>query len=233
MFADDICVFCPSERWLQRILDVCQAYAESHGIIFNCNKTVCMMFKAKSAKSTLTPLLSLGGQYVKSVNQYKYRGFYWILSFQMTNTFTDNCDINIVQQTSCELLFPDVQMQLKKYYFVPFVRPCIHLNYVVISGSHACRDCGWHIILVAELYITCLGERVLVATKFNVLFLPLSSPLPGFSSKGGQKPEGGPHLKNTVWDACSNQEAKREMGGTDFKWGGRAPLAPRWQRPCL
>ena len=52
MFADDICVFCPSVCWLQRILDVCQAYAESHGIIFNCNKTICMTFKAKSAKST-------------------------------------------------------------------------------------------------------------------------------------------------------------------------------------
>jgi len=44
MFADDICVFCPSVRWLQRILDVCQVYAESHGIIFNCNKTVYMTF---------------------------------------------------------------------------------------------------------------------------------------------------------------------------------------------
>jgi len=28
MFSDDICVFCPSVRWLQRILDVCQAYAK-------------------------------------------------------------------------------------------------------------------------------------------------------------------------------------------------------------
>jgi len=27
-------------------------------------------------------------------------------------------------------------------------------------------------------------------------------------------------------DACSNRGAKREMGGTAFKWGGRAPLAP-------
>jgi len=49
----------------------------------------------------------------------------------------------------------------------------MHLNYGVISGSHACRDCGWHIILVAELYTTYPGERVLVATKFNVTFLPL------------------------------------------------------------
>ena len=61
MFADDICVLCPSVRWLQRILDLCQAYAESHGIIFNRNKTVCMTFKAKSARSTATPVLKLGG----------------------------------------------------------------------------------------------------------------------------------------------------------------------------
>jgi len=62
IFADDICVFCPSVRWLQRLLDVCQAYAGSHGIIFNCNKTVCVTFKPKSAKSTATPLLKLEGQ---------------------------------------------------------------------------------------------------------------------------------------------------------------------------
>jgi len=74
MFADDISLFCPSVRWLQEKLDVCQAYAELHGIIFNCNKTVCVTFKAKSAKSTATPLLKLGGQYVKSVDQYKYVG---------------------------------------------------------------------------------------------------------------------------------------------------------------
>jgi len=74
LFADDICVSCPSVHWLQRILDVCQAYAESHGIIFNCNQTVCMTFKAKSAKSTATPVLKLGGQYVNSVDQCKYLG---------------------------------------------------------------------------------------------------------------------------------------------------------------
>ena len=33
-----------------------------------------MAFKAKSAKSTVTPLLTLGDQNVKSVNQYKYLG---------------------------------------------------------------------------------------------------------------------------------------------------------------
>ena len=91
----------------------------------------------------------------------------------MTKTFRDNCDINIVQQTSCELPFPDVKVQLKRYFFVPFVPSCMHHNYGVISGCHACRDCLWHMILNAELYTTCPGERVLVPTRFNVAFLPL------------------------------------------------------------
>jgi len=30
---------------------------------------------------------------------------------------------------SCEPLFLNAQMQLNMYYFVPFVRPCMHLNY--------------------------------------------------------------------------------------------------------
>jgi len=46
---------------LQReLLSVGQAYAESHGNIFNYSKTVCMTFKAKSAKSTVAPLLTHG-----------------------------------------------------------------------------------------------------------------------------------------------------------------------------
>ena len=106
-YFDDICVFCPSVRWLQRILDMCQAYAESHGMIFNCNKTVCMTFKAKSAKSTVTPLLTLGGQNVKSVNQYKYLGIvleYWALRWQRHSETTA---ISILcSKQAASLLFP-------------------------------------------------------------------------------------------------------------------------------
>ena len=36
--------------------------------------TYCVCFKAKSARSTVTPVLKLGGQYVNSVDQYKYLG---------------------------------------------------------------------------------------------------------------------------------------------------------------
>ena len=68
IFADDICIFFPNLHWLQRIPDVRKGYEKSHGIIFNCNKTVCMWFKAKSAKSTVTSLLTLCSQNVKSVD---------------------------------------------------------------------------------------------------------------------------------------------------------------------
>ena len=41
----------------------------------------------------------------------------------MTKTFRDNCDVNIVVQTSWEPLFPVVQMQLKTYFFRSFCTP--------------------------------------------------------------------------------------------------------------
>ena len=144
------------------------------GIIFNCNKTVCMTLKAKSARSTATPVLKLGCQYVNSVDQYKYLGIL------LDTELSDDKDIQRqlrYQYCAANKLRASFShcsnAVLKTYFFVPFVRPHMHLNYGVISGSHACRDCGWHIILVAELYTTCPGERVFVATKFNVTFLPL------------------------------------------------------------
>ena len=63
---------------------------------------------------------------------------------------------------------PDVQMQLKMYFFVPFVRPCMHHNYGGISESHACKDCLWPIILDVGLYTTCPGERGFVVMTHQV-----------------------------------------------------------------
>ena len=61
---------------MQSILDVClcQADAGLHEIVFNCSKTFCMMFKAKSARSTAIPLLTLGVLKIKSVSCSKYVG---------------------------------------------------------------------------------------------------------------------------------------------------------------
>ena len=117
--------------------------------------------------------MKLGGRYIKSVDQNK------CLGIELDNELSDDKDIQRqLRLTYCaanklRVSFCDVQMQLKTYFFVTFVCPCMHHNYSVISGSHACSDCMWRIILDAELYTTCPGERVLEATRFNVTFLPL------------------------------------------------------------
>jgi len=46
-----------------------------------------------------------------------------MLSSRMTKTFRGNCNTNIVQQTSCEPLFPDVQMRVKNVCFRSFCTP--------------------------------------------------------------------------------------------------------------
>jgi len=66
----------------------------------------------------------MDGQNVISVNHYKYLGILLDTELSDDKDILDNCDINIVQQTSCEPFFSNVQMQLKKYFFVPLVRPC-------------------------------------------------------------------------------------------------------------
>ena len=59
-------------------------------------------------------------------------------------------------------------MRLKMHFFVSFVRPCMHQNYGGISESHACKHCVCPVILDAELYTTCPGERVLVVMTHQI-----------------------------------------------------------------
>ena len=74
----------------------------------------------------------------------------------------------LCSKQAASLFFPmfKLQMQLKMYFVVPFIRPCMHHNYGGLSESDACKDCVWPIILDAELYTTCPGERVLAVVVF-------------------------------------------------------------------
>jgi len=80
------------------------------------------------------------------------------------------------------------------------------------------------------------NNRYYVLTKFSMAYGShmdgYSGPSPGFRSRGAKNQEGpksrsGGHIfEITVMDMCSNRGPKMKWGGTDFKWGGRAPLAP-------
>jgi len=53
MFADDICVFSPSIRGLQCLLNICGDYAAEHEITFDSNKTNGVLFSQKSINNLL------------------------------------------------------------------------------------------------------------------------------------------------------------------------------------
>ena len=42
MYADDVVILSPSAKGLQRLINICAAYGDSHDIKFNHAKTVCM-----------------------------------------------------------------------------------------------------------------------------------------------------------------------------------------------
>jgi len=144
-----------------------------HGIIFYCNKTVCMTFRAKSAKSTVIPLLQLGGQSIKSVTQYKYLVIVFDTELSDDKGIQRQLRYQYCVANKLRATFSQCSNAFKNVLFVPFVCPCMHHKYGVISGSHACRECVWPIILGAGLCTTCHGQQVLLVIRFNATFLSL------------------------------------------------------------
>ena len=74
MYADDLVVISPSVKGLQRLLDVCAVYGQTHDILFNDDKTVCMFMPAKSSFYINTPALFLNGRRLTFTVKYKYLG---------------------------------------------------------------------------------------------------------------------------------------------------------------
>ena len=76
-FADDICVFSPSISGLQCLLNICGDYVAEHEIIFNCNKTIGVLFSPKKYKQPAPSNVFLNGVRVQFLDQVKYLGV-WI-----------------------------------------------------------------------------------------------------------------------------------------------------------
>ena len=63
-------------KCLQKLLDVCYEYAQSHDISFNCSKTKKMIFKTKFLKLNCVPKIQLGNCAIDYVEKGKYLGFF-------------------------------------------------------------------------------------------------------------------------------------------------------------
>jgi len=88
-----------------------------------------MTFKAKSAKSTATQVLKLGGQYVKSVDQYKYLGI--VLDTELS----DDKDIQRqlrYQYCAANKLRDSFSCCLNAFKNVLFRSFCTHYNHILL-----------------------------------------------------------------------------------------------------
>jgi len=74
MYADDICIFCPSAKGFRVLLQLCCGYANDHGIVFNSDKTKCVIFHLKKMTLCL-PVITLKNTWLKVVKDVKYLGF--------------------------------------------------------------------------------------------------------------------------------------------------------------
>ena len=74
MYADDLTLFTPSAKGLQKLLDTCEIYANTHEMVFNSKKFVFMCIEAKRHKPMHIPSLILKNDCLKCVCSYKYLG---------------------------------------------------------------------------------------------------------------------------------------------------------------
>ena len=90
-YADDMVLMAPSASALQFLLNLCDNYAQSHDIIYNITKSVCMCIQPSNHKIAFNPIVTLSGNALRYVDGHKYLGVY------VTTNFKD--DINIRSQT--------------------------------------------------------------------------------------------------------------------------------------
>ena len=67
MYADDPTLFAPSAKGLQKLLDTCETYANTHEMVFNSKKSVFMCIEAKRHKPMHILSLILKNDCLKSV----------------------------------------------------------------------------------------------------------------------------------------------------------------------
>ena len=87
IYADDSVLLSPSPAGLQKLLDICNIYAENHDITYNIKKSICMCLKPSNVKRMHVPTMNLNGKPLKLVQSYKYLGVI------INENFTDDKDV--------------------------------------------------------------------------------------------------------------------------------------------
>ena len=74
LYADDLCLLCPSQKGLQKLIDICVKEGRSLDVKFNPEKSKCIHFKSKSIPIDLPHELKIDGNVIKYSKSEKYLG---------------------------------------------------------------------------------------------------------------------------------------------------------------
>jgi len=134
---------------------------------FNYSKTVRMTFTVKSAKSTVTPLLTMGGQNVKSVNHYKYLGVMLDTELSDDKAIKRQRRYQYCTANKLRASFSRCSNAVKNVLFRSFCTP-MYASQLWCNFRISCMQrLRVAYTLGAGLYTICCGERVLVVIKYN------------------------------------------------------------------
>ncbi|XP_041977998.1 uncharacterized protein LOC121732246 [Aricia agestis] len=86
-YADDMVLLSASICGLNKLLKICEKFASEHGLLYNIDKSVYMVFQAKGRRPDKVPNIYLNNKCLKRVEQFKYLG-HWL-----TFDLKDNVDI--------------------------------------------------------------------------------------------------------------------------------------------
>ena len=105
MYADDLVVFAPSAKGLQKLLDVCSKFGDDNDIIYNSIKSQLMHFDTKLYGNNTQ--IFLNDHLLKYVDVYKYLGH------NIDNKLNDETDMKSKERS----LYGRSNQLIRKFYF--------------------------------------------------------------------------------------------------------------------
>ena len=96
-YADDMVLISPTACGLQRLINTCTEYANSHDIIYNETKTQCMSILPRNIRGIEDPTIMLENHNLEFVKEFPYLGHI------ITENMNDNTDIEHRRRKLCAI----------------------------------------------------------------------------------------------------------------------------------
>ena len=97
-----------------------------------------------------------------------------------------------------------------------------YVCYITVTGGSSLNSA----VMVFDLYVAASERSHLYAVYISAVQMGNQARRQDLAAGGVRTQKGGPHFWNTVLDVCSNQWAKRDMGGHRFQMGGPGTTGP-------